>query len=529
MSSKRQSVDSTNDHPLNEKKNGKKILKYWNPQNSNWSESAYQRDLDVIPNRQDLPTLMSHNQGVYKNPLLKEAMYPMTQSVPHYHSQSDVQDDAHASDSLTSHNQGMKLSSRKLNNKHDEATGSSLMSHNQGVGTQITFASFAAHWNSVPKEVIDGLNTELKNYLPPKPDSNLVDDWYGDNVDEGSYYYPATDISELNERISLSDKHNCLAIVRYLRIDWIRLAMRPIHRDGGYGNIDTASTFLEKLISYFERIDRNHSILKFIDQAWFVITYIRRNVYIHENTPAQTGKAVTVAKTVSSDSTKLGSVDYFNPLFLLLQLTIDQQIYIGKMVLPEKLMTNRKAKLLDRLAQCWKISSQAKRKEFFDTVGRALQYLTILSPLSVLHRAVSAQALRRIKGSKFITDTIAFAVFLTDFKCGVFILCAPLPERLDPETRVKHLESEPHIREKSMIAYPNNLKVFINGKLFNDKLYDTINGHILPREINDSLKMGNWNTFYITFDLDETVFKKGLVLHVVHAKFKVGHITLHES
>ncbi len=56
-----------------------------------------------------------------------------------------------------------------------------------------------------------------------------------------------------------------------------------------------------------------------------------------------------------------------------------------------------------------------------------------------------------------------------------------------------------------------------------------MNGHILPREINDSLKMENWNTFYITFDLDETVFKKGLVLHVVHAKFKVGHITLHES
>ena len=28
--------------------------------------------------------------------------------------------------------------------------------------------------------------------------------------------------------------------------------------------------------------------------------------------------------------------------------------------------------------------------------------------------------------------------------------------------------------------------------------------------------------------LDETVFKKGLVLHVVHGNFKVGHITLHE-
>jgi hypothetical protein len=43
-------------------------------------------------------------------------------------------------------------------------------------------------------------------------------------------------------------------------------------------------------------------------------------------------------------------------------------------------MTNRKTVLLDRLAQYWKTGSQAKRKEMYDTIGRALQYLTILSP-----------------------------------------------------------------------------------------------------------------------------------------------------
>jgi hypothetical protein len=128
-----------------------------------------------------------------------------------------------------------------------------------------------------------------------------------------------------------------------------------------------------------------------------------------------------------------------------------------------------------------------------------------------------------------ITDSIAFGVYLNDFNCDVFLLCAPLPERIDQETRVKHLVTEPHLREKTTIEYPKNLKVFINGQLFDGKLFDYSNGHYLPRELNASLKMNGWNTFYVTFDLDETVFKKGLVLHVVHGKFKVGPITLHES
>ena len=254
MSSKRQSEESTHSHSM---KPVKKNPKYWNPKNSTWSEAAYKRYLDVIPLRPDHPSLTSNNQGVYQNPLLKESMYPMTQATLKYHSTSDVQDAAASDSSLMSHNQVVDSSSHALHNPHqlNEASGTShtLMSHNQGVGTPITFASFASHWDNIPKEVTDGLNAELKNYLPPNPDSNLIDEWYGDNGDDGSYYWPAYDVSELKERIQESDKHHCLKIVQYLRIDWIRLARRPRDRDGTYGNISIASTFLKDLIWYFVR------------------------------------------------------------------------------------------------------------------------------------------------------------------------------------------------------------------------------------------------------------------------------------
>ena len=355
----------------------------------------------------------------------------------------------------------------------------------------------------------------------------LDPDTWEDEGDEEVYYEPATTVKELEHRLQDLGNMHCVGLLRYLRIDWIRLRMRPKMANGCYLNVERASSFIGRLISHFGKID--HPVVRCIDKAWYVIKYLKGNVYLHCNTPAQTGRAVK-PKEEALKIGELGSVEYFNPLYLLQHLTIDQLIYVGRMCLESKDMTNRKVKLLDRLGVLWKKGDKVARRMIHDSVGQAFTYLTIKSPLSVMFRAVSSQVLRHTKGSTQATDNLSFSVFITNPKpWDVYLLCGPLPERRNMESRVQHLESKPMIREETFIKYPDNLRVHVNGRLITTPLFDQIGGSLYPREIASYLRLDGWNTFLLTFDLDDRLFVKGFVLHLVHGYFKTGKESLHKS
>ena len=402
------------------KKQKKKKLKYYNPGKSSWTESSYHRDYETIPDIESIESLNHKGKDSHTNPLLKETMYPII-GFP-------------SNSSLMSSNQS---SSNRTTPSMETSVNSTLMSSNQSraiersayearasetlevdVGSQTHYdssdaksyslASIQSYIEDIDSEVKTLVAKDIQKYLPPN--SNFIGDWYADdNYEDGDYYFKFTSLDELRERIRDSDKLDALAMLRYLRIDWLRLKMRP---EGG--NVDTSKTFMQKMIDYFADVE--HPVLHYLDQAWFILTYVKRNVYIHANTIPQTGKVAQVEKAVSRKPQKYGSVDYYNPLYLLSHLTIDQLIYIGKMLLPNDLMTKRKAKLLHLLVLLWKNGNQDKRKEIFETIGLALTYLTIQSPLHVKNRAVSAQVLRRTKGSVYITDNISFKAYLAHYK-----------------------------------------------------------------------------------------------------------------
>ena len=83
-------------------------------------------------------------------------------------------------------------------------------------------------------------------------------------------------------------------------------------------------------------------------------------------------------------------------------------------------------------------------------------------------------------------------------------------------------------REKAMIKYPKDLKVYLNGRYISTGLCDELGGTIYPREITEYVRYNVWNTFHVTFELDEELFIRGLVLHVVQGRFNKGR-GMHES
>ena len=512
--------------------------KYLIPQNTNWSEAAYKRDLDYIPERNELK---QKSQVPNRDPLFREVMYPLLrpdtiETQTGSKSQRSSESQSHLPS--TSATQGSRLTSSNQPIPADSFTNAAdrlavdIADDNYDSIAPASFTSIASvavelHRILSSSEVQDELFADLKEYLAPEVDFTKDPGAHYDKLDDSDCYEPAWDIEELRSRIQEIDNLDCVSLLRYLRIDWIRLRMRPKLPNGCYLNVERAATFVKRLIDYYG--DHEHLVLKCIDQGWFVIKYLRNDVYKHQNTPAQTGRAVH-AKEIAVETGDRGTVEYFNPLFLLQHLMIDQLLYVGNYCLNKKDTVKRKVKLLERLGILWKKGNKEQRKVIFDSIGQAFTYMTIKSPLSVMFRLISSQVLRNTKGTNHVTDHLSFSVLIADPKpWDIFMLCGPLPKRLDQETRVKHLESEPMLREETTISYPKTLRVHINGKLVTFPLFDDIGGTLYPRQITECLRIGGWNTFLLTFDLDEEMFQKGFVLHVVQGYFKAGKESQHKS
>jgi hypothetical protein len=476
----------------------KKRERYYIPKNSDWSENAYVRDLKVVPDAQDVGRRQA---AILRDPLIKGVMYPLTREPIQKTPQRDPPI------------KGVMYPLTREPIQQATPEPKPELEWEIGSVSKLLEESVSVHSSTI--------SNDIKKFMAP--DTNSFDVLYNED-DDDSYYYPAKNVSQLKER--LRDLHNLviLDMLYFMGINWIRLKQRPVGRDGQYRKPESATSFTYRLIKYFNSMESQ--VLKYLDQAWYMIIYHRRSVMVHEDKDAQTGKAVQAR--LSRKAATLGPVRYFNPLFMFQNMSIDQLIYVATNCL-EGTFSRRKVSLLSALSLYWKGSNDAQKKNLFDFVAESLKSLTIQSPLSVHFRAVSSQVLRQTKGSTRVTDHLSFSVLLTNPKpYHIYLLCGPLPPRLDRETREMQLRYVPMVKEATTIRYPNRLKVFINERDAG-VMYDEIGDLLYPREVTEFCKFGDWNTFHLVFELDDKVFQKGMVLHVVQGNYSVGKIGLHKS
>jgi hypothetical protein len=440
-------MSSTRGRARGPRKNTRK-QRYHIPTISDWTAASYDRELPNIPH---LSELGQEVKQLHDDPLLNDVMHPFTTNALPSSNGSTL------TSSSSSLNPNSLSSSNRFNAGSSSATGDVIQSppcdvtqsqwvlvdspNNEDNNTATTIASIS----SIAIELENSLGT-AKPFIEDdimdfrEPENRSYEDMMK-NINE--YYYPATSVHELMDRITDQKIEKFVDMLRYLRIDYIRLRMRPRCEDGCYLNVEKAKSFTKRVVTHYAR-SQDHNLppeqiaLQCIDKALFNILLKRRLVIIHNNTEAQTGRAVQARESL--DPSKIGPVMCFNPLYLILNLHIDQLIYVGKACLNK--MSNRKVSLLEKLASFWKSSNCFDRKRMFDTIAHTLKFTTIISGLSVEDRAVSAQVLRKTKGCDYVNDHLTFSVLLTNPRPkDYYLLMAPLPERPKKESRDRYISS----------------------------------------------------------------------------------------
>ena len=228
--------------------------KYCIPKNSNWTEAAYHRDINQIVDRQEL-NQRTHTMD--KDPLFREVMYPLIglaandgpNSQSHTTSRSTSQSKGTQRSWLTSGNQPIPAESfvssadRLAVDIADEPHDSIPIAQAPSIRTVADELTAAVSSKEMQKIIADDLTDNTASF----DNFKLDPDTWEDEGDEEVYYEPATTVKELEHRLQDLGNMHCVGLLRYLRIDWIRLRMRPKMANGCYLNVERASFFYRSI------------------------------------------------------------------------------------------------------------------------------------------------------------------------------------------------------------------------------------------------------------------------------------------